>query len=201
MAGSTDNRTLSQVTADLARRWAGQRLAAVQAYGRILGDYSAGRANAATTAGAYARLAAEEVVRYPADAIGIATDFAAAVFREAGRNTSSGAPRDPPVRDLEMAGPLGGEASAEVRLHNPHERAATLSFAATPFSGRAGTLPATVAVEPPELVLPAGDEQPIVLRAVLDPDVFEAGGSYTASVAISGFDDLMVRVRLSVLPE
>jgi hypothetical protein len=200
MASHPDKRTLSQVTADLARRWASQRLGAVQAYGRILADYSAGRSSGAAAAGAYAKLVAEEGVRYPADAVAIATDFAAAVIRQAGGKVASGSPGQPVVRDLDMSGPLGGEASAELLLRNPHDQPATLSFAATPFVGAAGDTVATVSVEPAGLVLQPGDERPITLRAALDPGVFEAGARYTANLAISGFDDLLVRVRLSVLP-
>ena len=90
MASASDNRTLTQVATDLARRWAGQRFKAVQAYGQILADYGAGRSSSTAAAGAYAKL---------------------------------------------------------------------------------------------------------------DPKAFAAGGHYAANVAITGFDDLVLRVRLSVLPD
>ena len=201
MAGSTDNRTLSEVGADLARRWASQRLKAVQAYGAILADYGAGRTTSAGAAGAYAKLVAEEGVRSSADAIGIATDFASALVRKAGGKLETVGAGQPPMQDLEISGPLGGEASAEVLLRNPHDRPATLSFVAGNFTGTTGGAPATVTVEPAGLVLAAGDEQPITVRASLDPKVFAAGGRYVANVAITGFDDLVLRVRLSVLPD
>lgn len=201
MAASTDNRTLGQVGADLARRWASQRLKAVQAYGQILADYSAGRSTSASAAGAYAKLAAEESVRYSADAIGIATDFASALVRKAGGTLQTGSAVQRPIQDLEISGPLGGAASAEFLLRNPHDQPVTLSFTATNFTGTAGDTAATVMVEPAGLVLEPGDEQPITVRATLDPKIFAAGGRYVANVAIAGFDDLVLRVRLSVLPD
>ncbi|HEY2750373.1 hypothetical protein [Phenylobacterium sp.] len=200
MASSTDNRTLSQVTTDLARRWATQRFKAVQAYGQILADYGAGRSTGASAAGAYAKLAAEEGVRYSADAIGIASDFAAALVRKAGGTVENAVAGGATLQDLEMSGPLGGEASAQVLMRNPHDRPATLSFWPGNFTGTTGGAAATVTIDPPNLVLAPGDEQPITVRATLDPKVFAAGGRYAANVAISGFNDLVLRVRLSVLP-
>jgi hypothetical protein len=199
MAGSNDNRSLSQVTTDLARRWANQRLKAVQAYGAILADFGAGRTTGGGAAGAYAKLVAEEGVRYSADAVAIAGDFASALVRKAGGKVEQSLTQ-PPMQDLELSGPLGGVASAEFLLRNPHDRPATLSFVATEFSGTTGPAPASVTVEPSSLILAAGDEQPVTVRASLDPAIFAAGGSYTANIAITGFDDLVVRVRLSVLP-
>jgi hypothetical protein len=199
MAAQTDNRTLTQISTDLARRWASQRYKAVQAYGQILADYGAGRSSSTAAAGAYAKLAAEEAVRYSADAVGIATDFATAVVKKAG-GTLEPAPATHPTQDLEISGPLGGEASAEFLLRNPHDLPATLSFVGGAFTGTVGGAPASVTVEPSGLVLAPGDEQPITVRASLDPKAFAAGGHYAASVAINGFDDLVLRVRLSVLP-
>lgn len=188
------------VAAQLARRWATQRLAAVQAYGRILADYGSGRASGTATAGAYARLVAEESVRYSTDALGIATDLATAVVRKAGGELQSAARSVQPIQDLELAGPVGGKASATFMLHNPHARSATLRFAPGRFEGPSGDTEASVVVQPSQLELAAGAEQVIEVSADLDPAAFEAGGRYTANVAISGFDDLVLRVRLSVLP-
>ena len=114
MAVSTDNRTLTQVATDLARRWAGQRFKAAQAYAQILADYGAGRSTGAAAAGAYAKLVAEEGVRYSADAIGIASDFAAAFVKTAGGTVERAVDGGSAVQDLEISGPLGGVASAEV---------------------------------------------------------------------------------------
>jgi hypothetical protein len=199
------DKTLSDVSADLARRWASQRLKAVQAYGQILSDYGAGRSTTSAAAGAYAKLLAEEGVRYSADVIGIATDFATALVRKAGgaveTAVSGEAAAQSPIQDLEIEGPLGGTASAEFLLRNPHDQSATLTFVTSSFTGTTGGKTATVSVDPANLVLAPNEERPITVRAALDPKVFKAGGHYQANVAITGFGDLVLRVRLTVLPD
>jgi hypothetical protein len=201
MAKPADNRSLGDISADLARRWATQRLSAVQAYGRILADYGAGRSSSAAAAGAYARLVAEEGVRYPADALTLATDFATALVRKAGATIETGTPTVSPIQDLEMSGPLGGTASAEFLLKNPHDQPAPLSFVTSNFTGTTGDTAATVAIKPAKFTLAAGAEKLIKVMATIDPKAFKAGGSYTANVAVTGFDDLVLRVRLTVLPD
>jgi hypothetical protein len=205
MANSRDTPTLSAVSADLARRWATQRLGAVQAYGRILSDFGAGRSSSAAAAGAFARLVAEETVRYPADAIGLATEFASALVQKAGgvveTARSSGVGRSPqPIQDLEISGPPGGVATGDFLLNNPHGAAAALSFSTSPFVGPGGDTGIAPVVSPAEFSLVAGAEKLVTVIANLDNEAFEPGARYSANVAINGFDDMVVRVRLTVLP-
>jgi hypothetical protein len=202
MAAAGDKASLSDVAGQLARRWATQRLAAVQSYGRILADYGQGRSTGRAALGAFAKLAAEEAVRYPSDAIGIATDYAAAVAKQAGVDlgvAKTAVKAAPPIRDLELSGPLGGEAFGAFFLRNPHDRAVMLSFFASNFAGSAGEAPASVMIDPAEVMLAAGEEQEIRVAVALDGAVFEAGQSYSANVAVSGFDEMVLRVRLTVL--
>lgn len=201
MPTSTENNSLGAISADLARRWATQRLAAVQAYGRILADYGSGRSTSASAAGAYAKLVAEEAVRYPVDAVSLATDFATALVRKVGGKVETAPSARPPIQDLEMSGPLGGTASAEFLLTNPRDQPAPLTFVTTNFTGPAGETSATVIVKPAKFTLAAGGERLIKVLATIDPGAFEAGGRYLANVAVTGFDDLVLRVRLTVLPD
>lgn len=201
MAG--DSSSLGEISAELARRWATQRLAAVQAYSRILSDFGQGRSTGQAAAAAYAKLAAEEAVRYPADAVGIAVDFASALARKAGVKldvAKVSTDRVSPIQDLEISGVLGGVATGEFLLSNPHDRSVDLSFITTSFSGPSGEAGERVMVEPATLTLQAGEHQMITVMARLDPDAFLPGGRYLANVAISGFDEMVVRVRLTVLP-
>jgi hypothetical protein len=204
MAGSRETPTLGTVSAELARRWATQRLGAVQAYGRILSDFGSGRSSSSAAAGALAKLVAEETIRYPADAIGLATEFANALVQKAGGSVavkpSSGATSPQPIQDLEISGPLGGVATGDVLLNNPHGAAAALSFSASHFVGPSGDTGVGVVLSPAEFSLPAGGEKLVTVIANLDSKAFEAGSRYTANVAINGFDDMVVRVRLTVLP-
>lgn len=200
MASRSDRPSLGEVASDLARRWANQRLTAVQIYGRILADYGSGRSTGSAAVGAFARLAAEEAVRYPSDAIGLATEYAAVLANRAGA-TLDAVPsrRDSPIQDLELSGPLGGKAAGEFYLKNPHDRSAALSFLPAHFFGTGGETGPAAAFEPTEFTLPPGQEQLVKVSAALDPDLVQAGRSYAANVAVSGFDEMVLRVRLTVL--
>lgn len=194
--------TLAEVTATLARRWATLRLAAVQSYGRILADYGSGRSSSAAAAGALLKLAAEEAVRYPADAVSLATDYASAVAGRAGSATTSPANfgrQASPIQDIEISGPLGGVAATEFYLSNPHQSDAQLTFLASRFMGSSGESPATASFDPASFTLPAGAEQAVRVSVALKTKAFKAGESYTANVAISGFDEMVLRIRLTVL--
>jgi hypothetical protein len=202
MAASDDKASLGDIAAGLARRWATQRLAAVQSYGRILADYGAGRSTTTGAAGALARLAAEEAVRYPSDAVTLAADYATAVAKRAGVSLKAEADsvrRAAPIRDIALSGALGSVASSTVYLSNPHDRAAHLTFSASNFSNPDGETTASLTFAPPDLTLAPGEEKPVQVSATLDAAAFTAGRDYTANVAISGFDDMVLRVRLSIL--
>lgn len=199
--------SLSDVAARLARRWATQRLAAVQTYGRILADYGEGRSSGRAAVGALVKLAAEEAVRYPSDAIGIATDYAAAAARRAGLDLEAaglGSERRrgaaaSPVRDLEISGPMEGDARTEFFLDNPHDIAAEVSFHASPFTSALGETGSRPILHPAQFVLAPGEERAVRVTVTLAADEFEVGHRYTANVAILGFDEMVVRVRLTVL--
>ncbi len=192
--------SLGEVSVALARRWAQQRLVAVQAYGRILADYGAGHSTNAGAAGAYARLVAEEAVRYPGEALSLVTDFATALVREAGGKVEAASPKPAHIQDLEITGSIGSSASTEFLLKNPHASSARLKFVTSTFTGADGDTLAPVMVDPAEVMLAAGAEHLIKLSVAVDEGAFEAGRRYMANVAITGFDDLILRVRLSVLP-
>jgi hypothetical protein len=202
MAASEES--LGAVAAQLARRWANQRLTAVQGYGRILAEYGQGRSTGGAALSAFAKLAVEEAARYPVDAIGIATDYAAAVARRTGLELETAkheakARSAPVVRDLDICGPQGGEALGEFFMTNPYDAAVALSFATSTFMGPQGEIPVGVRLVPADLLLAGGQEQKITVAVPLDDPAFEAGAAYTAHVAIGGFDHMVLRVRLTVL--
>ena len=201
MPGGDADQPLRRRGAALARRWANQRLEAVEAYGRIIADYGAGRMTTRAAAGAYARLVVKETVSYSSDAVGLLSSLTTALVESAGGGKSAAAPGGAStVQDLELSAPAGGVASASVVLHNPHDRPATLSFVAGPFVGPTGELSIRPAVEPPKVELAPRSEQAVTVSAAVDAAVFEPGRNYTSNIAILGFDDLVLRVRLSALP-
>lgn len=199
MASVSDRASLGALASDLARRWANQRLAAVQTYGRILADYGSGRSTGSAAMGAWARLVAQEAVAYPSDALGLASDYAAALARGGATLDAARARVDSPIQDLELSGQLGGQASGEFYLRNPHDRSAALSFLVADFLGTGGETGPRALFEPAEFTLPPGHEQLVKVSAALDPELVKAGHSYAANVAVSGFDEMVLRVRLTVL--
>lgn len=193
--------SLSETASLLARRWATQRLAAVQSYGRILSDYGHGRSSGRAAAEAFVKLAAKEAARYPADAFQIATDYASAVARAAGLSFGDvGRTTRParPVLDIEMAGPLGGVATRDFILENPHDVPAKIGFVASNFVDGDRVVKAIPAFDPTEFTLPACGEQKVTVSAKLDRGKFKTGRSYRSNVAVAGFDDMVVRVHLTV---
>lgn len=192
--------SLSRTASSLARRWASQRLSAVQSYGRILADYGGGRASGRAAAQAYTKLAMEEAVRYPADAFQIATDYASAVARAAGLSfgDSHDATHAASIIDIDLAGAEGGIASRDFVLENPHDSAATLSFTATDFHDGGHDVGAKPVFTPAKFTLAAGGEQTVNVSVKLDPKKFRPGQSYQSHAAVEGFDDMIVRVQLTV---
>lgn len=191
-------RTLGQAGSDLARRWATQRLGAVQSYGRILSDYSAGRMTSRAAAGAYARLAAEEAVRYPADLIGMATGYVSAVAKVAGVPIKSeSAKAAGPIIDIDLSGHPGSVASREFTLENPHDVDAKISLIASPYSDGARALKVAPRFEPAEFTIPAHGEQKVTVSSKVDKRYFKSGQLYSANAAVDGFDDMIIRVHLA----
>lgn len=192
--------SLNRTVSELARRWATQRLAAVQSYGRILSDYGSGRATGGDSARAYARLAAEEVVRYPSDAYAIASDYASAVARAAG--LSSAADRSTATRsrvvDVELTGILGRVVTRTLVLENPHDAPATIGFTATKFHDGQDELTIGPSVTPADATIPASGEQAFKIGVKIDRKQFEAGRTYRSTIAVEGFDDMVIRVHLTV---
>lgn len=191
--------SLSRTASSLARRWATQRLSAVQSYGRILSDYGNGRASGRASAEAYAKLTMEEAARYPADAFQIATDYVSAVARAAGLSTTGQKEAQrPPVIDIELSGPSGGVASRDFVLENPHDSPADIAFTASNFLDGDRDVKAKPVFAPAKFAIAACGEQTVTVSAKLDPRKFKPGGSYRSNVAVEGFDDMIVRVHLTV---
>lgn len=192
--------SLSQTASLLARRWASQRLTAVQSYGRILSDYGNGRASSRDAAQAYAKLAMEEAARYPGDAFQIASDYATAVARAAGLSFGNKlTPRTAaPVIDIELSGPAGGVASREFILENPHDDAATIGFVPSTFFDGNCDIKTKPVLRPAKLALAAGGEATVSVSVKLDPRKFKPGQSYMSNIAVDGFDDMILRVHLNV---
>lgn len=194
--------SFSGAASDLARRWAGQRVVAVQSYGRIIGDYGAGRSSGRATAEAVARLTADEAARYPVDAYHFWRDYWSAVAHAAGLSTSSiGSARrqTKSVLDIELAGKLGSTAKCDFILENPHSADVEISFAPSSFRCGDAEIKSLPQFDPSVFLLVAGAEHKVGVSVKLDRRKFKAGERYSANVAILGFDEMILRVHLTVV--
>lgn len=191
-------KSLGHVSRELARRWATQRLSAVERYGRILADYGTGRVGGRDAAGAYAKLAVEEAARYPSDLIGLASDYVASFARITGLRANGDKQAPGPILDIELSGAPGEIVSRTFTLENPHDVAVKLTFCANAYLDGDRALKAAPIFNPDQITVTAQGEETVTVSTKLDKRIFKSGSSYTANVAVEGFDDMIIRVHLSV---
>jgi hypothetical protein len=204
-------KSLGDTASALARRWAAQRVFSVHRYGQILAEYGAGRSTGRATAGAFARLAAEEAKRYPTEAFQLWSDYLTAIARTAGLSLDqvgdsgrhgserrSAERESRSVLDLDMTGVLGNVVSRDFTLDNPHDIDVSIRFVAGHFVGRDHEVQANPVFDPPEFLLLAGAEQKVTVSVKLDSRQFHPQQTYNAMVAVSGFDDMILRVHVTV---
>jgi len=197
----------SEVSGDLTRRWAQRRVHAVQRYGDILASYGRGDLNATAAGEALTRLAAEEAVRYSEDTFSLGSDYVRAVLGLVGVSTgASAAPfNGAPSRriDIEMRGPLRGQASRTFLLENKQDVTAEISFVVSDFTGPGGTTLFRAPVEfvPARLTLRPHEEKAVEVRLPLDDALFERGKTYRARVLVQGYNDLEIGLDVVVEPE
>ncbi|MBV7257793.1 hypothetical protein KCG44_13485 [Pacificimonas sp. WHA3] len=192
---------VSELLSELARRWAGRRVGALNGYRQILSDYGAGRTDVRKTASAALRLTAEEAVKYPGELLDLASDYASGVARMAGLSakgarTSPGSQRA--VHDLMLSGKIGETATADMLIENPRDAEVTIGFAATAFSTDARVTKLTPSFDPPTCTLPPGSERKIAVSVKLDGRTVNAGETYAAQAVVDGFDDMVLRLNLAV---
>jgi hypothetical protein len=195
-------RLLGEAASEVARRWAAQRVSSVQRYGEILATYGTGRSSSRAAAEDVARLAAEEAARYPSEAFQFWSDCLTAVARTAGISLGSSniatASNVRPVLDIDLNGKLGSVATRDFILENPHASEAMIGFAAAKFVGGDREVLAAPVFDPKEFTLPGNTERKVMVSVRLDPRKFRKRQSYSARVIVSGIDDMILRVHLTV---
>ncbi len=185
----------------LARRWAGQRVNALNSYRHILTDYGTGAADTRKTASAVARLTAEEVVRYPAELMELASDYASGVAKMAGLSLTAGQPASSsarPVHDIALSGKIGDTVTAEFLIENPRDEDVTIDFAATAFANDERVTKASPVFDPGAFTMSPRSEQKVAIKAKLDGRTLKAGERYSAQAIVDGFDDMVLRLNLTV---
>jgi hypothetical protein len=190
---------------ELTRRWARQRVIAVQRYGDILASYGRGELTGRAAGEALGRLAAEEAARYPKEAAELGSDYARALLGLVGITAGASLvhARDRTARriEFELRGPVGGQASRSFLLENKQDVTAELSFLVSAFAGRESTalFHAPIAFTPARLTLRPHEERSVEVRLPLDAALFHPGERYRARIVVQGYNDL--EIGLNVVAE
>jgi hypothetical protein len=193
------------VSSEFSRRWAQRRVNAVQRYGDILANYGSGELSGRSAAEALVRLAAEEAVRYSEDAIELGSDYIRVLLGAAGApgrvSAAAGRGTTPRRIDIELRGPVGGQASRAFVLENKQDVVAEISFLVSDFSGPVGSAPFRAAVEftPARLTLRPHEEKIVEVKLPLDPALFAPGLRYDAQTLVQGYNGL--ELSLDVIAE
>ena len=100
-----------------------------------------------------------------------------------------------------MHGALDETATTTFTVANPQSTAATITFATSPMSGAKGeAFHPALAFTPANLSLGAGEEAVVTVALPLSAGLFEAGGSYQATVDVAGSTPLELALRVTVDP-
>jgi hypothetical protein len=193
-----------EVGAEFARRWAQRRGDAVQRYGRILANYGSGELNAGAALQEWARLVTEETARYAEEAVELGSAYLRVLGAGFGTTpfmAGAGSGAVSPARfDLDLTGPVGGEATRTFLLDNKQAVSAEISFLTSSFTGPVGRPPFHAAIDfvPAHLTLRPNEEQAVTLRLSLDPDLFAAGQRYDSRILVQGRDGLEIGLHILV---
>ena len=205
-AGATESSNdIGDLLSQLARRWAGRRVNALNVYRQILADYGAGHTDSRAAARAVARLTAEETIRYPGELMDLASDYATGLARMAGLSATGERLDDRPVtertvHDLMLSGKIGETATAEIMIENPRDVDVSVGFAATAFSNDKRVTALTPSFDPAGCKMAPGSEQKVTVSIKLDGRTLKAGENYTSQAVVDGFDELVLRLNLAVDP-
>ena len=196
---------VGELLSQLARRWAGHRVSALNGYRQILADYGNGQTDSRAAAGAVARLTAQETIKYPGELLDLATEYASGLARMAGLAATG--PRTDrqhgdqrTVHDLLLSGKIGDTASADLVIENPCDTEVALGFAATAFSNDQRVTKLMPSFDPPTCTMSPGSEQKVTVSAKLDGRTLKAGENYSAQAIVDGFDEMVLRINLDVYP-
>ena len=103
------------------------------------------------------------------------------------------------VIPVAMAGTLGEVAVASVVVENHHPRRRRVVVTPGPVTSRSGRdVGATVQVDPAQVTLAPGAERTLSLRVELDALRFSAGRTYRGQVQVSGGDEAVFDVTITV---
>jgi hypothetical protein len=194
-----------QTNSELSRRWARQRVTAVQRYGDILASYGRGELTGRAAGEALGRLAAEEAACYPKEVVELGSDYVRALLGlvgiTAGASAGHAHDRTPRRIEFEVRGPVGGQASRSFLLENKQDVTAEISFLVSAFAGPDAAAPFHAPIEftPARLTLRPHEERTVEVQVLLDAALFHPGQRYRALIVVQGYNGL--EIGLDVVAE
>lgn len=200
----------------MSRSLADQRRAS-ERYGDIVQRISRGELDPGEVQAEFLRFAAEAGMEYARDLAELSSRYFLALL-DIGRSyndrfyeqvlpsarpmDSRPAPPEPRQVVLDLSGQLGREITTGFVIENKRSSPANISFVVSDCVDTSGGAPfrPPLTLEPQQLMLRPHHEAQIRLLLPLPPELFKAGHQYRAKIAVRGYDDLELFVKLAVQP-
>lgn len=212
---SNNPNDISQWIQELISRSANDQLHNLQRFEEMLRRAGRGDVDSNLLREEYLRFAREESLRYISDLTRVGLSFYNTLlelnrnyndrfFQHAfGADRSQGMPNGaeksgPRVVAMDLHAPLGAEAIQSFVIENQRTEPVSVSFLVSEFSNEAGD----ASFRPPLLLTPArfamrpAEERRVTLQIPLLPEFFVIGQIYTATIIVSGFENLHLRLRV-----
>jgi hypothetical protein len=109
----------------------------------------------------------------------------------------------PRVVTMELHAPLGSEAARSFILENQRTEPVQVSFLVSEFASNNGaeSFRSPLQLSPPRFTMRPGEEHSVRVQIPLLPEFFTPGQVYTATVVVSGFENLHLLLRVWAEPQ
>jgi predicted flap endonuclease-1-like 5' DNA nuclease len=212
-----DSQDISRLLQDLHTHSATQQLRVTQRYHELLQLTLRGELDEQSLRQRYTEFIREEPTRYLQDLIELGIKFYAALLELSGnyndrffeqilgattRSSTPSAPRAAQPRrvEMELRAPVEQDATRSFIVENKRAETVEVTFLVSEFVGAAGTVPfrPPLQLEPPRFTLGPGEQRLVTLKLPLLAELFTPGEHYTATIAASGYDDLVLDLSVWV---
>jgi len=215
-----DYSAFTRALEELTARSVADQVRVAQRFRELLQRVADGEVDMVTLRAQYDRLVAEQAaqlgrdlttlgVRYYESMLDLNRAYADRLFDDLsaaapGRDGDGGRPAAdaraaPTVVELRLRGPVGARIEDGFVVENKRDEPSDVAFLLSEFTGDgAEPFRAVLELEPPRLRLEPRQEQTVVLRLELDPELFRPGEQYRAQLLVRGTDELELRLVVDV---
>lgn len=209
MNDQTDD--IRQFIQELISRSATDNMQNLQRFGDMLRRMSRGNVDQETIREEFLEFARDESERYVRDLTRVGLNFYntllelnrhyndrffSQVFEEnyRYRDVPDAEPARPRTVQMELHGPLGEEAVRSFVIENKQNEPVSVSFLVSEFTDKANTISFRPPLQlyPARFILRPGEEHVVNLQIPLLKEFFLPGQRYSATVVVSGYDDLVL---------